>query len=263
MRNTGTPLYLWIRDKKSIMNLHENSHLSYRASGNDIAIEMLKRYVSLFKPSVASFAAMVDLMVDRYSTKMWFMPYDIQKLMNVERYQGLVRIEPHSEYEGFTQFAADESEVYKEQQRIERLTEREREKQYRLLVAARYKNKDDKVNIVAVKEKIKVVNRLSKKWEAHYFNVQKKPDAIPKEIADVSALVEIPALHPPGVYFLCQNNKVVYVGQSTNPSVRIVQHQADKKFDRVFLIPTNDLDNVEYEYIKKLKPKYNITHNTG
>lgn len=263
MRNTGTPLYLWIRDKKSIMNLHENSHLSYRASGNDIAIEMLKRYVSLFKPSVASFAAIVDLMVDRYSTKMWFMPYDIQKLMNVERYQGLVRIEPHSEYEGFTQFAADESEVYKEQQRIERLTEREREKQYRLLVAARYKNKDDKVNIVAVKEKIKVVNRLSKKWEAHYFNVQKKPDAVPKEIADVSALVEIPALHPPGVYFLCQNNKVVYVGQSTNPSVRIVQHQADKKFDRVFLIPTNDLDNVEYEYIKKLKPKYNITHNTG
>ena len=261
MRDTSTPLHIWIKDNKSILNLRETSRLTYRPSGNHITVDVLKRYVKIYKPSVAKFATMVDLLTTRYGTQSWFLPHDVQKLTFVERYQGSVRLEEDPVYKGFERFVAEESEVYIEQQRIERLTEREREKQHRLLTAARYQNKDNKVNIVAVKEKIKVVNRLSKKWEAHYFNVQKKPAAMPAEIADINTIVEIPAIHPPGVYFLCHENKVVYVGQSTNPSARIAQHQADKVFDRVFLIPTNDLDTVEYEYIRKLRPKYNITHN--
>lgn len=58
-----------------------------------------------------------------------------------------------------------------------------------------------------------------------------------------------------GIYFLLDNNEIVYVGQSVNVYQRIHQHR-DKKFNRIFVLKTDNLDLESY-YINKLKPKYN------
>lgn len=63
------------------------------------------------------------------------------------------------------------------------------------------------------------------------------------------------------IYFLIQDDKVVYVGQSINLRSRIASHVAsDKEFDRVEYICVNskeEMDIVENHFISSLKPKYN------
>ena len=83
------------------------------------------------------------------------------------------------------------------------------------------------------------------------------PDAL-KDIANLSAM-EIG--YPPSVYFLCQDERVVYVGQSVNPSARIPQHYKDKKFNKVYLLPVSEhkLLEVEHRYIRQFEPLYNKT----
>lgn len=63
---------------------------------------------------------------------------------------------------------------------------------------------------------------------------------------------------PPGVYFLCLGDEVVYVGQSIRPLARTTQHD-DKTFDRIYLlpVPVSDLNRVEGAFIRVLRPKLN------
>lgn len=67
----------------------------------------------------------------------------------------------------------------------------------------------------------------------------------------------------PGVYFLCDGNEVVYVGQSTNVVYRVATHimEGKKRFDhhRVFYVPCHPeaLDKLEQQFIVQLNPKYN------
>jgi hypothetical protein len=82
-------------------------------------------------------------------------------------------------------------------------------------------------------------------------------DEPPSVIKDIATLVQVPAGYPPGVYFLCQDNDIVYVGQSINLGARLAQHVQDKVFDKVYFLPTEDYNQVEADYIKILKPKYN------
>jgi hypothetical protein len=60
-----------------------------------------------------------------------------------------------------------------------------------------------------------------------------------------------------GVYFLIDNGKIVYVGQSVNVYSRISQHS--KKFDSFSILPCqkNELDALESLYIHVLKPPLN------
>jgi len=64
-----------------------------------------------------------------------------------------------------------------------------------------------------------------------------------------------------GVYFLCDGDEVVYVGQSNCVVFRVATHvkEAVKVFDRVFFLPAplSSLNDIETEYIRTLKPKYN------
>lgn len=65
------------------------------------------------------------------------------------------------------------------------------------------------------------------------------------------------------IYFLIDNEEVVYVGQTTNGLARIEVHRRDKQFDKVYTIlcePEN-LDHIENSYIMKYQPKYNKTPN--
>ena len=71
----------------------------------------------------------------------------------------------------------------------------------------------------------------------------------------------------PGVYFLCQGDEVVYVGQSVSVPDRVMSHiresrrPAGKMFDplRIFYLPVpeSELLRVESEFIARLRPRYN------
>ena len=263
IRETETPLYIWIKQRKSINNIHDNAHLYYRPPGNQIVEEVLERMVRLYDVDVSQFNEVVNRLINRYRSKWSAMTNNIQYLAYSDRYQGPVRLERDKKYNWMLRYTADYSDAYMELKRFESCNSSVIERQLKLVAEAQRKPENKKVNVVAVRETVKVINRLSPSWAKHYYNIQTKPAKVPKALAEIDVIVEIPAVHPPGVYFLCQGNEVVYVGQSKTPSIRIAAHQVDKKFNRVFLIPTNDLDKVELEYIKKLRPKYNIVHNYG
>ena len=66
-----------------------------------------------------------------------------------------------------------------------------------------------------------------------------------------------------GIYFLCLDNEVVYVGQSKSILSRIATHlsEGEKEFDqnRIYFLamPPEMLGKIEKEFIFSLKPKYN------
>lgn len=62
-----------------------------------------------------------------------------------------------------------------------------------------------------------------------------------------------------GVYFLINNDEIVYVGQSVNIWSRLSQHKKDKEFSHFHWIPVQNsyLEIVENDYIIKFNPIYN------
>lgn len=85
-------------------------------------------------------------------------------------------------------------------------------------------------------------------------------DPPPDAIANVPGLRQIPR-EPvqPGVYFLCDGDRVIYVGQSTRPMTRLENHywEGKRSFDRIYLLPVpeSELNNVEAAFIKHLQPE--------
>jgi hypothetical protein len=90
--------------------------------------------------------------------------------------------------------------------------------------------------------------------------------------ASISRLIGLRHIDPahslcPGVYFLCQGDEVVYVGQSVSVPDRVMSHiresrwPAGKTFDplRIFYLPVpeSELLRVESEFIGRLQPRYN------
>lgn len=74
--------------------------------------------------------------------------------------------------------------------------------------------------------------------------------------------------YPPGMgnkylYFLIQDNKIVYVGQSYDPGARFVAHSKDKDFDRVVFylqhLAPPFVDELEALHILTYAPIYNKT----
>lgn len=70
-----------------------------------------------------------------------------------------------------------------------------------------------------------------------------------------------------GVYFLYNNDELVYIGQAYNLSRRILDHMNDgtKVFNKVRynLVPVESLNDVETVLISSLKPKYNMARTIG
>lgn len=63
------------------------------------------------------------------------------------------------------------------------------------------------------------------------------------------------------VYVLIDNNKIVYVGRSTNLKARLRQHRKDKVFDRFeykICANHNEMKDLEALLIQQFKPKYNV-----
>ncbi len=87
-------------------------------------------------------------------------------------------------------------------------------------------------------------------------------DEIPIEISKIDSLFKLPkTLFNSGscIYFLCKNERVVYVGQSENVHQRLVEHMKSKDFDAVFYlrVPAHKMNKIESALISYLKPEYN------
>lgn len=89
-------------------------------------------------------------------------------------------------------------------------------------------------------------------------------DSVPIEISKIDSLFKLPkSLFNSGscIYFLCHNEKVVYVGQAENVHQRLVEHMKSKIFDSVFYlrVPAHKMNKIESALISYLKPQYNKT----
>jgi len=65
-----------------------------------------------------------------------------------------------------------------------------------------------------------------------------------------------------GIYFLVKNNEVVYIGQSRSIEVRVSAHIGSKDFDKAYFFecPIEELDEIEMELIRAVKPVLNTTY---
>jgi hypothetical protein len=89
-------------------------------------------------------------------------------------------------------------------------------------------------------------------------------DNVPLEISRITHLFKLPkSLFNSGscIYFLCKDEKVVYVGQAENVHQRLIEHMKTKEFDAVFYlhVPLNKMNKIESALISYLKPLYNKT----
>lgn len=89
----------------------------------------------------------------------------------------------------------------------------------------------------------------------------KEAAALPQALEGLDGVTDVSQfLLPPGIYFLYLGDQLQYIGQSLEPSARIIQHKkAGKRFDRVFFLPTHRdlLLSVESELIKRHRPPLN------
>lgn len=97
-----------------------------------------------------------------------------------------------------------------------------------------------------------------------HVNAPPPSEPPPSSIREIEDLQQLPMNeYPSGIYFLCKDKDVIYVGQSISPFSRVQQHGFD--FDRVYLlpIPRSELNEVESAFIKALRPSGNGRTGSG
>ena len=74
-----------------------------------------------------------------------------------------------------------------------------------------------------------------------------------------NAKASMPLHNKPSIYFLVDRDEIAYIGQSTNFANRVMTHQREKTFDRMYLAPTYkpDLNRVERININHHNPRQN------
>jgi hypothetical protein len=91
---------------------------------------------------------------------------------------------------------------------------------------------------------------FEQKYTFIHFNkeIHKASGQIPLELSKIKELYHLPIEHvstPPGIYFLCKEGLIKYIGQAYNVCSRVVAHvnEGIKGFDSVFFItcPINRL----------------------
>ncbi len=116
-----------------------------------------------------------------------------------------------------------------------------------------------KDNMITARDGLPVPTRLLCAFPAQSRPASDAPESI--RFLENLQHIDLHVLRTPGVYFLCQDNEVVYVGQSICVTERIKAHLSNKNFDRdlVFYmpVPESELTKVENHFIRLLKPKYN------
>jgi hypothetical protein len=83
---------------------------------------------------------------------------------------------------------------------------------------------------------------------------------VPEGLRQIPGLVDITGeMRRSGIYFLCDGNELLYIGQSVSVSSRISTHHHEGKFNRVIFMawPPDDLNDVEGALIRALNPPLN------
>lgn len=83
---------------------------------------------------------------------------------------------------------------------------------------------------------------------------------VPEQLRQIPGLIDISAeARRSGIYFLCKDNELLYVGQSVSVYARILAHHHEGKFNRVIFMPwpPDDLNSVEGALIRALRPPLN------
>lgn len=87
-----------------------------------------------------------------------------------------------------------------------------------------------------------------------------------QSVASEVNLREYALIKSPLVYFICDGDTVVYVGQTVNLPYRLMQHaywvQNHVKDLRVRYIevPASEMNRIERHWIRKLQPKFNLAY---
>lgn len=89
---------------------------------------------------------------------------------------------------------------------------------------------------------------------------------VPTALREVVGLCDITSdIVRTGIYFLCREACVLYIGQSTNAASRISAHSNRWEFDSVLFLPwpADDLDRIEAALIRALRPIFNGKNHRG
>lgn len=109
-------------------------------------------------------------------------------------------------------------------------------------------------------------------YSFYHFNkeLHKVNDKVPDELIRIKDLYRLPIENvstPPGIYFLCKEGKIKYIGQAVNVAGRIIQHlnEGVKDFDSVYFIacPINQLTQLETSLIRYFQPELNRKSKLG
>ena len=123
----------------------------------------------------------------------------------------------------------------------------------------------DYSNMVALRNG-KELEKIGGRWMVRPPQQAEKTLSGLKQMAG-DRLFEVKNVSVCGIYFLCKEDSIVYVGQSISIYSRVYEHKKSgiKDFDSVFAIPCEKekLSKVESAFIYLLKPKYNWSRTLG
>lgn len=87
-------------------------------------------------------------------------------------------------------------------------------------------------------------------------------DDVPVALSSITGIKKLPITvfqTPPGIYFLCQDTELVYIGQAVNAAKRLMSHMGEKEFNKVYFISCHidQMASLELALIRFYKPKLN------
>jgi hypothetical protein len=83
---------------------------------------------------------------------------------------------------------------------------------------------------------------------------------VPTSLREIIGLCDITdEIMRTGIYFLCRDAALLYVGQSRNATARVAEHSKRYELDSVFFLPwpADDLNRLEAALIRALRPPLN------
>lgn len=82
-------------------------------------------------------------------------------------------------------------------------------------------------------------------------------------LSHIRGMEEVTEEYLCGIYFLCQDEDIVYIGQAKNIGKRIPEHKHTKPHNRAFFLRVHpdNLASVERFFIKRYRPKFNVKKN--
>lgn len=106
---------------------------------------------------------------------------------------------------------------------------------------------------------IKNQANLQRDFEEKFYGVSFDKDVSESKLMSA----KVPVCNFCGVYFLLDNNKIVYIGKSTNIISRVSEHaKKGRSFSHYYAIPCSpdSVNDLEKEMIRRFMPEQNKEH---